>query len=274
MPRRADSLLVAAVALIALAAGDATAAEPPVVRTAKSGRWSDPATWEGGRTPPAGAKVLVRTGHAIVYDVHSDRLVRSLHVSGTLSFARDRDTRLDVGLIKVQAGDAVAEEGFDCEAHVAAPVPGSPRPALEVGTAEEPIPHPHTAIIRLHYVDGMDRDSCPAIVCCGGRMDFHGQPLRHTWVRLAKGTFTNANEFQLSEAVPGWRAGDRVVLTTTDLPKLFERKTGKIEYPTVRLTTHTEELTVKSVRGDRLVTREFDLPPLVAPDRTLVVGLA
>ena len=23
----------------------------------------------------------------------------------------------------------------------------------------------------------MNKETCPAIVCCGGRMDFHGQPL-------------------------------------------------------------------------------------------------
>ena len=30
----------------------------------------------------------------------------------------------------------------------------------------------------------MDKQSCPAIVCCGGRMDFHGAPLSRTWVKL------------------------------------------------------------------------------------------
>ncbi len=28
-----------------------------------------------------------------------------------------------------------------------------------------------TALIRLHYVDGMNKETCPAIVCCGGRWD-------------------------------------------------------------------------------------------------------
>ena len=39
-------------------------------------------------------------------------------------------------------------------------------------------------MIRLAYVDGMDRETCPAIVCCGGRMDFHGAPMSRTWVKL------------------------------------------------------------------------------------------
>src|SRR5262245_44051150 len=81
-------------------------------RSARSGLWSAPATWEGGKLPAAGAKVQIRPGHLVVYDVKSDQAIRSVHVAGTLSFARDRDTRLDVGLIKVQPGDDAGEDGF------------------------------------------------------------------------------------------------------------------------------------------------------------------
>ncbi len=38
--------------------------------------------------------------------------------------------------------------------------------------------------IRLTYVEGMDKESCPAIVSCGGRMEFHGAPMARTWVKL------------------------------------------------------------------------------------------
>src|SRR5262245_7868552 len=67
----------------------------PILRSAKSGPWSAAATWEGGKVPGAGAKVLIREGHRIVYDVKSDEAIRGIHISGTLSFAPDRDTRLD-----------------------------------------------------------------------------------------------------------------------------------------------------------------------------------
>src|SRR5262249_45572918 len=95
---------------------------PNLVRSARSGPWSKSTTWEGDRAPTAGDKVLVRTGHVVLYDVRSDQVIRSLHISGTLTFAHDRDTRLDVGLIKVQAGDGTDEDGFDCDAHL----PGGP----------------------------------------------------------------------------------------------------------------------------------------------------
>src|SRR5215218_8848213 len=117
-----------------------SAAEPALVRSARSGPWSAAATWEGGKVPAAGSRVQVREGHAVVYDVASDAVIRSIHVGGTLRFSRDKDTRLAVGLIKVQPGDDPSENGFDCEAHIVPADATKPRPALEVGTAEQPIP--------------------------------------------------------------------------------------------------------------------------------------
>jgi hypothetical protein len=81
-----------------------------VIKSEKSGPWSEPATWAGGAVPGAGARVLIRPGHAVTYDVSSDQAIRSIFVGGTLRFATDRSTRLDVGLIKVQAGEECVEE--------------------------------------------------------------------------------------------------------------------------------------------------------------------
>src|SRR4051795_7723121 len=94
-------------------AAPANAAEPAVIRSAKSGAWSAGDTWEGGKAPGGGARVQVRTDHRVVYDVQSDVAIRSIHVAGTLTFAADRDTRLGVGLIKIQSGEEFSENGFD-----------------------------------------------------------------------------------------------------------------------------------------------------------------
>src|SRR5882672_6650901 len=113
-----------------------TAAAPPVdvLRSAKSGPWSDGATWAGGAVPGAGATVLVRPGHTVVYDAVSDQAIRSVHIGGTLRFATDRNTRLDVGLIKIQPGEECIEDGFNCDVHLKAPEAGAEWPALEVGS--------------------------------------------------------------------------------------------------------------------------------------------
>src|SRR5262249_90120 len=98
------SLLLLSLATLPLAADHAPGVKNngpavAVLRWAGSGPWSAATTWEGGKVPGAGARVLIRTGHRVVYDVQSDVVIRAVNVAGTLSFAADRDTRLDVGLI-------------------------------------------------------------------------------------------------------------------------------------------------------------------------------
>src|SRR5690349_7359386 len=152
--------VVSAVAVLA-AAGWASA-ETTVIRSASSGAWSAPATWEGGQVPTAGSKALVRAGHRVTYDVNSDRVLRSVHVAGTLAFAPDRDTRLDVGLLMVRPGEDVSETGIGTAAgsaghdhhhHHADADSGAAKPVLEIGTADRPIDANHKALIRLAYVE-------------------------------------------------------------------------------------------------------------------------
>ena len=166
------SLLLAAALMLPTAA---FAADAPVIRSAKSGAWSAGSTWEGNTVPGAGARVLIREGHRVAYDAKSDAVIRGINIAGSLAFDPNRDTLLNVGLIKIQPGSEYSEEGFDCDGHLPNTDGMKHRPELLVGTAEQAIAK--SAVIRLHYIDGMNKDSCPAIVCCGGRMDFHGLPL-------------------------------------------------------------------------------------------------
>jgi hypothetical protein len=220
----------------------------PVVKSVRSGAWSEAATWEGGKVPAAGCKVYVATGHTVRYDVNSKQVIRSLHLDGTLYFAPDRDTLLEVGLIRVNAGGTTEEEGFDCDAHAGAASPA----ALLVGTAEQPIDAKHTAIIRLHYLEGMSKESCPAIVCCGGRMDFHGAPLSRTWVKLGAPAPTGATEVTLAQPVTGWRAGDRIILTATTR----QNKQKKTFQPSTRDAAQTEERLIQKIDGANITLNE------------------
>src|SRR5690606_14904141 len=65
----------------------AGAAGQAVITTAKSGLWSDAATWQGGQVPGAGARVWILKGHTVVYDRHSEDVIRAIQISGTLTFA-------------------------------------------------------------------------------------------------------------------------------------------------------------------------------------------
>jgi hypothetical protein len=233
MKRAAACLFVLAFPCL-LAAADL----PAVIRSAKSGAWSSPETWEGGKVPAAGARVHVLAAHTVTYDVQSDDVIRAINVSGTLTFARDKDTLLNVGLIKVEPNDVFSEEGFDCD-HVSETIdPRKPRATLEVGSPLAPIAAGNTALIRLHYIEGHNALSCPAIVTCGGRMDFHGSPLSRTWVKLAATAKKGATEVQLNEAVTGWRVGDRIILTASDA----DQDTDGL----------TEERTIAAIDGERI----------------------
>lgn len=92
-------------------------------------------------------------------------------------------------------------------------LPGGPLPALLVGTPDNPIPAEHTARIRLHYLDGMNKDDAPAIACCSARMEIHGAPLSRTWVKLGADVEPGSAKVTLSESVKGWRVGDKVIVT-------------------------------------------------------------
>jgi uncharacterized protein (TIGR03067 family) len=215
--------------------------------------------------------VQVRTGHTVLYDLGSGPVIRSIHVAGTLTFARDRDTRLEVGLLKIQPGDDASEDGFNCDAHVKVPDPRSPHSALEVGTPNDPIPADHTATIRLVALEELDQETCPAIVCCGGLMDLHGAPLSRTWVKLAatvnagrtgKPGIVSApgdTEVKLADRVTGWRVGDRIIVTTTtSRSRVNQRETLRpranipLAYTPKIPPAYTEERTITAIEGDCL----------------------
>ncbi len=229
------------------------AAAPKVIRSAQSGSWSDRETWDGGRVPGDGDRVLILEGHQILYQSQSEEVIRAICISGELRFSAKCNSVLNVGLIRIEEGNVYSEEGFDC-LHVTEHSGGtshasdahhhshsakghSVRPALIVGTRQNPIPSEFSAKIRLHFVAGMDRETCPAIVCCGGRMDIHGAPMEHTWVKLTRTADAGANRLFLDRRVEDWRVGDRVLITGS----------GRQEFSAGRAAAHVNELPASEV---------------------------
>ena len=242
------SLTIGALLLILIGPSAKAEPAPPLVRSAGNGKWSNPATWEGGQLPGRGARVQVRTGHTVVYDLLADSPIRSIHVSGILRFDREKDTRLEVGLIKIQSGEDPSESGFNCEAHIMSQRDGEGNQtsaALEIGTPDAPIAAGRNALIRLTAIDGLDPEECPAIVCCGGRMDLHGAPIEQTWVKLNVTSPKGSTTIELAQPVPGWRVGDRVIITST----FHQRVAEEGDIPTVRHKPETEERLILGISG-------------------------
>ena len=250
MLSRSLCIALSALVLTALASAHEGGAHSAagVIRSAASGAWSAAATWEGGQVPAAGAKVLIRPGHAVTYDVKSDAAIRAVQVGGTLTFDKDRDTLLNVGLLRVHPGEMYSEEGFDCDAHLPSKVSAAERPALLVGTATDPIPAGKSAVIRLTYHEGMNKDSCPAIVCCMGRMEFQGAPLARTWTKLGGAAAAGDKAITTVDAVGDWKVGDRIIVTATTR----QNKIKKTFQPSLRSGGQTEERLITAIDGNKL----------------------
>jgi len=197
----------------------AAAADPPLVHSKQSGPWSAKETWDAGRVPKTGDRVVIRAGHTIGYDVDSRDVIRLVQIVGTLEFARDRNTRLEAGLITLTASEKPSEEGFNCHVRPKPPAEGKPRPSLLIGKPGAPIPAEYTATVRLHYIEGMDKASCPALINCGGLLEIHGAPLQKTWVKLKKSGEIGATQVALDEAVADWKEGDQVIFTGTKMQR-------------------------------------------------------
>jgi len=106
-------------------------------------------------------------------------------------------------------------------------------------------------VIRLVALDGMDPQTCPAIVCCGGRMDFHGAPLGRSWVKLGHTAHAGDADLTLAEPVEGWRAGDRVIVTATQRLRR-ERSTLRAGHGAESMKVFTEERTLRAIDGTKL----------------------
>lgn len=184
-------------------------------RSTRSGAWSDAATWADRRAPKAGDRVQVRTGHTVVYDADSKDAIRMIHVAGTLTFSREKSTRLEVGLIKIEPGETTTEDGFDCHADAPSVAQTGVLPVLEIGSAERPIPAGVTALIRLVHFEGMNKETLPAIINCGGRWDTHGAPMSRTWLKLGATAKAGESSVKLSAPVTGWRVGDKIIVTAS-----------------------------------------------------------
>src|SRR5438270_878300 len=82
----------------------------------------------------------------------------------------------------------------------------------------------------------------------GGRWDAHGTPLERTWVKLGSPAAAGATTLVLSQPVPGWRVGDRLIVTATS--RQAARDDSKI--PHVSEQPQTEERLIRSIEGSVL----------------------
>jgi cell migration-inducing and hyaluronan-binding protein len=173
-------------------------AAAPAVR--KRSMWSDAASWPDGKVPAAGDAVTIPRDKEVVLDVAPPAL-RSLTVDGKLTFSNERDLELMTDWIYLRGGE------------------------LEIGT--EARPHTRKATITLtDTVKGEDINTMGdrGIMMMRGTLSLHGDR-ENAWTKLTQTAQKGSNRIEVLNAA-GWRAGDEIVLASTDFdPRQAERRT-------------------------------------------------
>ncbi len=173
--------------------------------TASARRWSDPATWPDKKVPTKDAMVIIEEDMNVVLDVSPPPL-RSLTINGKLSFADNKDLELSTEWVMVHG-------------------------ELEIGT--EASPHTRKATITLtdnvkdedmSGIGGTNDRSDRGIMMMGGTLNLHGNRT-NSWTKLSKTAEAGSGSIDVLNAA-GWRAGDEIVLASTDFdPRQAERRT-------------------------------------------------
>src|SRR5271170_1885416 len=194
------SLLVPALLVLG---GDAVKAQQQSSTDGK--RWSDPATWPDKKVPGKDALVTIGRDMNVVLDVSPPEL-HGLTINGKLSFADNKDLELTTEWIMVHG-------------------------ELEIGT--ETKPHTRNATITLtdnvkdedmSGTGGTNDRSDRGIMLMGGTLNLHGNRT-NSWTKLSKTAEAGSNSIEVLNAA-GWRAGDVIVLASTDFdPHQAERRT-------------------------------------------------
>src|ERR1700742_4738978 len=146
--------------------------------TAGAKRWSDAATWPDKKVPGKDAAVTIGKGMNVVLDV-SPMPLRSLTIEGKLSFADNKDLEVTTEWVMVHG-------------------------ELEIGTEAKP----HTRKATITLTDNVKDEDM------SGTLNLHGNRT-NSWTKLSRTAEAGSNSIEVLNAA-GWRAGDVIVLASTD----------------------------------------------------------
>lgn len=178
---------------------DAGRESSAVVRSVKSGRWSDASVWSPGHTPTPTETPRVMPGHTVTFDATSATVAgMQVDAGATLTF--------DPGATSVlQSSENVIVNGL-----------------LQMKPASPAIKH----MLRFIDIDetkyvggGMDplATDVGLWVMGAGKLDLVGSP-KTGWTHAAGAVAAGATSVALEAAPTGWAAGDEITITPTEPP--------------------------------------------------------
>jgi hypothetical protein len=216
------AVMAAAVWCAAAAAAD--------THSVRSGAWSDPATWSGGRIPGAADAVTIAAGDAVTYDLGSSRVAGvGIEPGATLVFGPEADAMLE------SSANVIVEGTLRLR-------PRAPEgPAPQDGARDRGPYVVHT----LRFVDvdetkfvGGGMEPLPSDiglwVVGDGVLDIAGAP-KTGWVRLAGSALRGDDTIALDQAPVGWRNGDTIAIAPTEHPDVGARSWAGFEVRTVAI---------------------------------------
>ncbi len=178
-------------------------ASPTIKSKPAGGLWSNPATWDLGRVPNGNDLVEIPAGSNVTYDQVSDVTIPCVNVNGSLMFSTNASTRLKVSNMLVLPSGylEIGKEGF----------PVDPAVSAEIIIADTPL---NTAI---------DPEQYGTSILGLGKVRIFGAVKNQTFMRLATEPRAGDTTLLLSQAVSGWKIGDRLILPDTRDLKDAER---------------------------------------------------
>ena len=177
------------------AAMDLVSTEQATNTVVASGNWSDPAVWQNGTLPAAGARIVIPKDMTLTVDSVIATEFKTIGIHGTLRFATEVNTELRVDTIV-----------------------SSPQGRFEMGTATNPIDASVTAKVVFADNGVIDTTWDPEQLSRGailqGPTEIHGAETTHR-LTLASHPAAGATSIQLKTAPTNWNVGDEIVITGT-----------------------------------------------------------
>ncbi len=166
--------------------------EDATVVSVNSGNWFDASTWNTGTVPTDNDRVLIDSGHTVIYNGSSEAAIFTIRVDGTLDFSTGISTKLVVNTLVI-----------DPEGH------------MSIGTEANPVNDDVTAQVIFPNQGPIDTEWDPSLFSKGlishGFLDIHGSA-RMAITALKGASGAGSSVLKLAENPIGWKVGDTLLV--------------------------------------------------------------
>jgi len=200
-----------------------------VITSAKSGNWSDPATWTGGVVPVEGDNVVISSGHTVILDdaafgasglvtVGNDSSTPAIQIAENATLLIPSNSQLATRILRLKGNMEVKSNG-----------------TFQVGDSEDnPVPPDRVVRVQLNYSASLAAGKYGIILRTPstgpGKLRLYGT-IKDSFAEIES---VNGATFKVNR-LNGWQVGDRICLAAPSATDTTER---------------IEELTIASIDPD------------------------